>query len=367
MKVLVCPDSFTGTLTAAEAAEAIARGWRRAAPDDDVVRRPLSDGGPGFLEAVAAGQGGTIEGLVVTGPIGRPVTARYLVTPDGVAWIESAEAAGLHLVPEDRRDPTRTTSTGVGELVAAALARGARRLVVGVGGTGSCDGGAGMLAALGAVGRPEGLMGGGGAALADLESLDLAPALRAVGGCALEVATDVDVPLLGPRGAARGFAPQKGASAAAVNRLEAAMTQWAGLLGRSPSGRSAAVTLGAGAGGGIGAGLIRLGATRVPGIATVLQVAGVSHLDGVDLVITGEGAFDWQSLRGKVVAGVAGAAAEAAIPVVVLAGRVDVSRREWIAAGVVSAFASEPGPGQTPGAGLADAAARLARTWSRAQ
>lgn len=366
VKVLVCPDSFTGTLSAVEAADAIARGWRSAAPGDELVLRPLSDGGPGFLDAVAAGQGGTREAVAVTGPLGRPVAAEYLVTPDGSAWIESAEAAGLHLVPEDRRDPTRTTSVGVGELVAAAVAGGAHRLVMGVGGTGTCDGGAGMLGALGAVGTPAGLLDRGGVGLATLRSLDVTAALGVVSRCVLEVATDVDVPLLGPRGAARGFAPQKGAGDADVELLESAMAHWAQLLGRSPAGRSVAASLGAGAGGGIGAGLIRLGATRVPGIATVLRAAGVVDLDGVDLVVTGEGSFDWQSLRGKVVAGVAGAAAQAAIPVVVLAGRVDLSRREWITAGVVSAFAAGPSPGQTPSAGLSRAAERLARTWSRA-
>lgn len=366
VKVLVCPDSFTGTLTAAEAADAIARGWRRVAADDELVLRPLSDGGPGFLDAVAAGQGGSRERITVTGPIGRPVSAEFLITPDAAAWIESAQAAGLHLVPQDLRDPTLATSTGVGELVAAALARGAERLVVGVGGTGSCDGGAGLLAALGAVGDPAGLLHGGGVGLAGLRSLDLSPALEVVRGCSLEVATDVDVPLLGARGAARGFAPQKGASPEAVERLESAMATWADQLGRSPSGRSAAVALGAGAGGGIGAALIRLGATRVPGIATVLSAAGIDGLDDVDLVITGEGSFDWQSLRGKVVAGVAEAAVPRAVPVVVLAGRVEVSRREWIAAGVVSAFAAAPDDGESAAAGLARAAQRLARTWSRA-
>jgi len=366
MRVLICPDSFTGTLTATEAARAIADGWAQVSPADDLVLRPLSDGGPGFLDAVAAGRGGTLRTRTVTGPLGEPVEADVLTTDDGTAWIESAQAAGLHLIPRPLRDPTSTTSRGVGGLMAAALADGARRIVVGVGGTGTCDGGAGLLAALGASADPAGSLDHGGAPLADVAGLDLDPALATLVGCALEVATDVDVPLLGPRGAARGFAPQKGATPEQVEQLEVAMNHWAALLGRSADGRSAAVALGAGAGGGLGAALIRLGARRVLGIGTVLGAADIDELlRGVDLVITGEGSFDWQSLRGKVVAGVAQAALTHAVPVVVLAGRVEVGRREWVAAGVAAAFPSAAEPGEAPRDGLGRAAARVARTWSR--
>ncbi len=366
VKVLICPDSFTGTLSAAEAAEAMASGWSSVAPGDELVLRPLSDGGPGFLDAIRAGRGGVQHALSVTGPLGSPVTAEYVMTDDATAWIESAGAAGLHLVPAERRDPMRTTSRGVGELIAAALGGGAARIVVGVGGTGTCDGGAGLLRALGATSDPPDGMDQGGALLARLGSLDLAAALDAVGGCVLEVATDVDVPLLGARGAARGFAAQKGATPDQVEQLEAAMTHWASLLGRTADGRSAAVALGAGAGGGLGAALIRLGARRVPGIGTVLEAADLPALmAGVDLVITGEGSFDWQSLRGKVVAGVAATALEWGLPVLVLAGQVEVSRREWITAGVAAAFPAAAQPGESHGEGVARAAARAARTWSR--
>ncbi|MGB7981370.1 MAG: glycerate kinase, partial [Candidatus Nanopelagicales bacterium] len=151
MEVLICPDSFTGTLTAAQAARAIARGWAEHAPGDRLVLRPLSDGGPGFVAAIGAGSGGELVERTVTGPLGEPVTAQYLIGPHGTAWIESAQAAGLHLVPVERRDPIRTTTWGVGELIADALTGGARRIVLGVGGTGTCDGGAGLLGALGAV------------------------------------------------------------------------------------------------------------------------------------------------------------------------------------------------------------------------
>ena len=322
--------------------------------------------GRGSSTRSARGGAGCATALSVTGPVGSPVRADYLMTDDGTAWIESATAAGLHLVPIERRDPTRTTSRGVGELMASALRGGATRIVVGVGGTGTCDGGAGLLEALGATSEPLGELSRGGTRLADLTALDLAPALVAVGGCALEVATDVDVPLLGARGAARGFAPQKGASEEQVEQLEAAMTHWATLLGRTADGRSPAVALGAGAGGGLGAALIRLGARRVPGIGTVLEAADIAGLIGsVDLVVTGEGSFDWQSLRGKVVAGVAAAALERAVPVVVLAGRVEVSRREWITAGVAAAFPAAAELGESHSDGVSRAAARAARTWSR--
>jgi glycerate kinase len=367
VRVLICPDSFTGTLSAAEAAEAIAGGWQRIAPDDAVTLLPLSDGGPGFLDSVQAGRGGVRVPVTVSGPLRTDVAAEYLLDDQGTAWVESAAAAGLHLVATAQRDPTGTTSLGVGQLVASAADRSASRIVVGVGGTGTCDGGAGLLAGLGAMSVPGGGLVLGGGALERLSSVDVAPALDRLAGCQVEVATDVDVPLLGSRGAARGFAPQKGASEQQVEQLERAMTHWAQVLGRTPDGRSPSVALGAGAGGGIGAALIRLGARRVPGIATVLSAIGLDDaLAGADLVITGEGAFDWQSLRGKAVAGVAAAALARAVPVLVLAGRVELSRREWIGAGVAAAFPAAAEPGEGPAEGVARAAQRAARTWARA-
>lgn len=415
MRVLLAPDCFTGTLTAAEAAAAIRVGWRSVHPDDELAARPMSDGGPGFLDAIEAGLGGTRHDVVVRGPLGEPVSAQYLVTDrtpagtdaeragatlggaaagglggaDGVpipdipvrpgparaaagpvAWIESAQAAGLHLVPQALRDPTLTTSWGVGELMLAAVKAGARRLVVGVGGTGTCDGGAGMLAAMGATGAPD-LLGRGGVALAGLGAVDLSGARSAVAGLELLIASDVDVPLLGPRGAAHGFAPQKGARPDQVELLESALGHLCSVVGESPPGRHPEVGLGAGAGGGLGYGLMLLGGTRVAGIETVMTATGLAEqARTADLVITGEGALDWQSMTGKVVTGVARLAAQWAVPTIVLAGRVEVGRPELIEMGVAAAYGvlapgSPPPPPTAAPRELAALAARVARTWGR--
>lgn len=365
MRVLICPDSFTGTLSAAEAAEAICFGWARGAPHDELLLRPLSDGGPGFLAAVSAGRHSVQHHIVVRGPLGERTPAIFLTDEEGTAWIESAQAVGLHLIPNELRDPSQTTSFGLGQIIAAAHAGGAARIVVGVGGTGTSDGGAGLLSALGAS-SSSGPLDAGAAALSSLTSLDLAPALNLMANLDIEVATDVDSPLLGPRGAAYGFAAQKGATQDQLASIEAGLARWATLLGRMADGRSAAVTLGAGAGGGIGAALIRLGGRRVPGIQTVLESMHFADLMAdVDLVVTGEGCFDWQSLRGKVVAGVAEMASERGIPTVVIAGRVELARREWMKIGVAGAVDAGQRAGEGAAEALAEGARRTSLTWSR--
>jgi glycerate kinase len=369
MRVLVAPDKFAGTLTAAQAAAALRDGWLATAPGDELELVPLSDGGPGFLDVLLPSLGGEVENVSVTGPLGERVEARLLVRMEGgtrTAYVESADACGLHLVQPHRRDPTHSaaaTSYGVGQLVLAALERGARRLVVGVGGTASTDGGAGMLAALGA--EPHDLLTGGGAALTAAETVDLAPARRRVEGIALVAATDVGGPLMGSDGAAHGYAAQKGADRTTRELLETAMRSWA-----TATDGAVAVRPGAGAGGGLGFGLLLLGAERVAGAAVTVEATRLAErAASVDLVVTGEGAFDWQSLRGKTVAGVARVAQEAGRPVVVLAGRVEVGRRELANAGIDAAYAIEDLPageaGHTPAQSLAALAARVARTWSR--
>lgn len=377
MRVVVAPDKFAGTLTAPEAAAAISDGWRETAAGDELDRVPLSDGGPGFLEVLQAALGGELRTAAVTGPLTRPVSADFLLVPAAdrahlgpapqsrpmTGYVEVAQAAGRHLVDPAEADPLAATSYGVGELVAAAIDAGAGRVVVGVGGTASTDGGAGLLAALGAT-PYDGLSRGGGH-LADLVAdVGLDAARDRVRDVELVAATDVDSPLLGPDGAAHGFGRQKGADRAGRDRLETALRTWA-----TATDGGLAVRGGAGAGGGIGFALLLLGATRVPGAQLVLDAARLAdRARGADLLLTGEGAFDWQSLRGKVVAGVARAGQDAARPTVVLAGRVEVGRRELSSAGIDAAYAVDDLPegerGHTAYDGLRALAARVARSWS---
>lgn len=374
MRVLIAPDDFKGTLSAVEAAEAIAAGWRSHAPDDTLTLIPMSDGGPGFVRAVSTVLGGDIAPVGLRGPMGETAIGMVLMV-DGTGYVESAHGCGLALVHPDRRDAPSASSYGVGQLIAAAIDSGARRIVVGLGGTASTDGGAGMLAALGATacdaaGAPVAL-DAGGAALTDVVTVDLAPARARVRDVEIVVASDVDSPLLGSRGAARGFAAQKGADDADVERLEAALTSYSRAIGRQADGKDPAVALGAGAGGGLGYGLMLLGGRRVPGIETVMGILGLEAAIGVsDLVITGEGCFDWQSLRGKVVSGVAAAALDQGRPVVVLAGRVEVGKREYVALGITEAHAASaegdvPATPAEAARALAERAARVARQWSR--
>jgi glycerate kinase len=383
VRVLVAPDSFTGTLTAPQAASAIAEGWLRTSPADEVHCAPLSDGGPGFVSVLHASLGGQLIEVSVTGPMGTPVQAQLLMvdvdhTP--MAYIESAQACGLHLVPAGERDPRRTTTAGVGELLVRAVELGARKIVLGLGGTGTNDAGAGCWHALGVTAvDDEGVdctaaLRQGGGALSRIRSVDLSPAIRALGGVEVVIASDVDNPLLGLRGATNGYARQKGADDQAVMELEGALESFVAAVGRRPDGKDPAVALGAGAAGGLGYGLMCLNASRVPGIATVLATVGLDRLiSQADVVVTGEGSFDWQSLRGKVVSGVAGAALEQGRPCVVLAGQVQVGRREYSASGVTAAFSvvehlTERGidPQRAfddPVGSLSSLAARAAQTW----
>ena len=385
VRVLIAPDSFTGTLTAGQAARAVADGWRRHVPDDELDECPLSDGGPGFVDVLAAALPGRVELVTVAGPLGEPVPAQVLLVPapDGavVAYVESAQACGLHLVPTDRRNPGITTTRGVGDLLLAARAAGARRIVVGLGGSGTNDGGAGMIAALlEAAGTPAAdRLARGGDALIGTVAADLAGLADArKDWAAVEVvaASDVDVPLLGFHGASAGFAEQKGATPEQAQRLEralgdfsAAAVEAAGLPRAMP--RPLAREPGAGAAGGLGFALALLGARRLPGAASVLEAVRLrDRVARADLVITGEGTFDWQSLRGKVVSAVAAVGLELGAPVVVIAGQVLVGRREALAIGVESAYpvADEPAGVAAaladPAGTLAARAERVARTWS---
>ncbi|MDT0301038.1 glycerate kinase family protein [Streptomonospora wellingtoniae] len=368
MRIVIAPDKFAGTLSAVEAAEAVAEGWRSADPGVQTRLLPLSDGGPGFVEVLHKALGGTLHEARVTGPLGDPVPARYLMS-GATAYIESAQACGLHLVPEDRRDPGRTTSRGVGELIARAVADGARSVVVGLGGSSTNDGGAGMLAALGA--EPAEALSGGGTALARLPgAVGLDAAREAVRGISLVAATDVDNPLLGLHGASAVFGPQKGADDDRVQRLDAALAAFAEAT--DPGGLRDAP--GAGAAGGLGYGMLLVGGTVESGIARVLGAVGLAEdVSAADLVITGEGSFDTQSLRGKLPHGVARAAADQGVPCVVLAGAVGVGRQEAAAAGIAETYSLVESAGSTAAAmsrsaeELRKLAADVARRWSGAR
>ena len=360
VRVLLAPDSFGGTLTAAEAAEALARGWRTARPDDALVLQPLSDGGPGFLDALP----GRRVTALVEDPLARPTLATF-VLEGTTAYVEAAQAAGLHLLAPEERDPGVTTSYGVGQLVAAAVEAGATRVVVGLGGTATNDGGAGLLAALGV--RREDAEGGrlepGGLALARAARLAGRPA-----AVELVAATDVDNPLLGPHGATRVYGPQKGASPELVERLDAALAHWADLV-EVHLGARVRDAPGAGAAGGLGFALLALGASRVPGLEVVADAVGLDTLvAGAELVVTGEGRLDGQSTRGKVVSGVAALALTHGVPCVAVAGEVLLGTREAGAAGLAGTYAlvdHAPERARTEAAAVvSEVAQEVARRWS---
>jgi len=373
MRVLVCPDKFAGSLSAVAAAQAIADGWRTAAPDDQVDIRPMSDGGPGFVAVLAETTGGRRVPVPTTDPLGRPTTGEILLVGDA-AYVESADACGLHLLDPAERDPKWTTSYGLGALVAATVERGCRTVVIGLGGSATNDCGAGALAALGVTaldtaGYP---LPHGGAALGACDRLDGAPRIRDV---ALVAATDVDNPLTGPHGASAVYGPQKGATEDDVVLLDAALAHFAEILVRDLPGcpPDLAQLPGAGAAGGLGAAVLALGGRCESGIGLVRWLAGLDRaLDEADLVITGEGSFDDQSLRGKVVAGVAAAARDRGLPCLVLAGQVSADRHKAAAAGVVRAyslvehFESAERAMAEAGPGLRQLAAGLAAGWARA-
>jgi glycerate kinase len=360
MRVLIAPDKFAGTLTAVEAAEAIAAGWRRQAPDDDLDLAPMADGGPGFVDVLHAALGGSLEAVIVSGPHGSPVPAVVLRVGE-TAYVESAQAAGLHLLDGD---PETATSRGVGELVLAAVSGGARHVVVGLGGSGTNDGGAGVLAALGAT--SDGVLDGGAAPLASVTSVDLAAARARLAGVTLVAASDVDNPLTGLFGATKTFGPQKGIADERIAEVDGWLEAFATATDRRTS-----LEKGAGAAGGIGYALLVLGATREPGIGLVTDAVSLAErARRADLVVTGEGAFDFSSRAGKVPYGVAGVASEALRPCIALAGQVLVGSREMRALGIESAYSLVDLVGEeralgAPADALSELAERVARTWSR--
>jgi glycerate kinase len=343
-RVVVAADKFKGSLTAAEVADRVAAGLARGGFAGEIVSQPVADGGDGTVAAAVSAGFRRVE-LAVTGPAGTPVTAAYALRGD-VAVIEAAQACGLTLLPPGSLAPLTATSLGVGELIVAARQAGATRIVLGVGGVATTDGGAGLVQALGArltdeSGRE---LPPGGAALARLAEIDLA-GLPDRSGVEFLLASDVDNPLLGPSGAAAVYGPQKGASPRDVPVLEAGLRRWADIAEAvtGSAGSPARDVPGAGAAGGLGfAALLFLGARMRPGIELLLELASFgSLLDGARLVITGEGSLDSQTLHGKAPVGVARAAAahDPAIPVVAVAGRCTLTGDELRAAGIARSYA----------------------------
>ncbi|WP_405234668.1 glycerate kinase family protein [Lentisalinibacter salinarum] len=325
VKVVCAPDSFKECLSATEAAAAMADGVRRALPDAEVDVCPVADGGEGTVDALVTGLGGDYRESPVTGPCGEPVVARWGLVDPGTAVIEMAAAAGLQLVPRTRRDPRRTTTFGVGELMLAAVRAGARRLIVGLGGSATVDGGCGMAQALGwrfrdANGRVlESPLSGGD--LLSVLHLETGGADAALARAEVIGACDVDAPLLGPAGAAAVFGPQKGADPEGVAELEEGLTHLARLVRRELGADMATLDYG-GAAGGLGAGLAVFARARLEsGIERVLETCRFDErLQGADLCLTGEGRIDGQTLAGKACLGVARAAAARGVPTVALVG-----------------------------------------------
>jgi glycerate kinase len=350
-RVLIAADKFKGSLTAVEVAAHVEAGLREVVPGLAVTSLPVADGGDGTVDAAVAGgfERRTVE---VTGPLGTPVIAAYALRGD-TAVVEMAEASGLRYLPEGVFAPLTATTYGTGELLRAALDAGARTIVLGVGGSATNDGGAGMLAALGArLLDEEGVpVGPGGGPLATLTTADLSGLDPRLADAEIVLASDVDNPLLGPKGAAAVYGPQKGASEQDVATLDAALGRYVEVLAAAlgPAADDAAQAPGAGAAGGIGYGaLVALGASFRPGIDVMLDVLGfAAALEGADLVITGEGSLDEQTLHGKAPVGVAQAARARGIDVVAVCGRLALGPAALGAAGIRRAYALtdlEPDP-----------------------
>jgi glycerate kinase len=347
-RLVVASDKFKGSLPAAEVAAALARGVRRVAPSADVRAIPVADGGDGTLAAAAAA-GFTLVPVTVTGPTGEPVRTAY-ARRGGTAIVELADASGLDRLPRGAPAPLTAGTAGTGEVLRAAIGAGCHDVVLGVGGSSSTDGGAGLATALGArvlddSGSP---VGPGGAALGAAATLDVSAVRELLAGVHVVVATDVDNPLTGPQGAAAVYGPQKGASPADVAVLDAALGHWADLVAAT-TGRDLRDTPGAGAAGGAGFGaLALLGAEVRSGIETVLELVGFdAAAAGADLVVTGEGSLDAQSLRGKAPMGVLHAAGRLGVPVVAVCGRTLLSGDELAAAGLLRTWSLtdlEPDP-----------------------
>ncbi|GMQ47676.1 glycerate kinase [Vibrio sp. 10N] len=324
MKIIIAPDSYKESLTAMEVAEAIEAGFKKIFTDAEYIKLPMADGGEGTVQSLVDATGGSIVTCDVTGPLGQTVEGFFGLMGDGsTAIIEMAAASGLHLVEPEKRNPLVTTTFGTGELVKAALDRGVKHIIVGIGGSATNDGGIGMAQALGAklLDANGNALGFGGGELSKLSRIDLAELDPRLADIKLEVACDVDNPLCGPKGASHVFGPQKGATPEMVETLDSNLAHYAEVI-KSTNGRDVVDTAGAGAAGGLGAALLGLfDAELRPGIQIVMDAVNLSEVvKDADLVITGEGRIDSQTIHGKTPIGVARTAKQYDIPVIAIAG-----------------------------------------------
>ncbi len=366
MKIVLAPDSFKGCLTAVEVCDALENGIRRRFPEAEVVKVPMADGGEGTVQSLVDVSGGKVVEKTVHDPLGRRVKSFFGMMGDGrTAVIEMAAASGLPMLRQGERNPRITSTIGTGELILEAIGMGARRVIMGIGGSATNDGGRGMAEALGARflgsdGRP--LPEPGGAALHGLASIDISGLDKRLSGVEFIVACDVDNPLTGPKGASAVYGPQKGATPSDVEYLDAALANYAHVVKRQ-LGRDVSEVPGAGAAGGLGAGLMTFcGATLRRGVEIVVEATGLTEkCKGADLVISGEGRTDFQTKFGKTPMGVAKAAKVHKIPVILISGSIAAGARDLYELGVEALFAIPSGP-MTLESSLKDAEALLADT-----
>jgi len=338
VRIVIAPDSYKGSVSAVDVAQAMERGVLKIFPDAEVHKIPIADGGEGTVEALVAATDGQVRQCEVTGPLGERIVANWGVLGDGVtAVMEMASASGLPLVAPEKRNPRTATTYGTGELMRAILDAGLRKIIIGIGGSATNDGGAGMARALGvrfvdAMGKE---LPDGGAALAGLASIDLDGLDPRLQETQLTVACDVDNPLCGPRGASAVFGPQKGATPEIVAELDAALWHYS-LIAQKTTGRLVAELPGAGAAGGLGAGLLLFTpAVLKPGVEIVLEAVGFSErVEGAAFVLTGEGRTDFQTAFGKAPVGVARAAKRHRVPVFCLSGSLGEGADETLSQGI---------------------------------
>jgi len=347
VKIVIAPDSFKESLSAPDAAAAIERGIKQAYPDAHTICVPMADGGEGTVEAVLAATGGQWRTTVVTGALGESLEASWGWLNDATAVIEMAAAAGLEQTPAEQRDPLRASSVGVGQMIAAALDAGAQRIILGLGGSATNDGGAGLLAALGVrfLDKTGQELPPGGAALAHLDRIDTDGLDPRLAGIQLDIASDVDNPLCGPNGASHTFGPQKGATPEQVAQLDDSLGHFADICARD-LGHDVRDKAGSGAAGGLGfAAHAFFNARFRPGVEVVAELGNLAQaMQGATLAFTGEGRMDAQTLRGKTPAGVARIAQQAGVPVIALAGSLGEGYQALHAGGITAAFSLAPGP-----------------------